>query len=661
MLTTAIPTNQKEFANWLYSSPCPDPHSYANCGDVAVTHYDISLRTDFTKQILHGSVYVTAKVINPTDCLFLDVKSLNIESVTDDRFGNDYKPLMLHWSITKTHAFGNCLAITIPEDKRYVGCEFFVLVKYATTPESESIQWLTPEQTAGKQYPYCYTQCEAILARTLLPCQDTPSNKTPFRITVSCPAPLVAVCSGNPVGQSCDQRVVEADGYTSYSFVQPNSVPTYLIALVVGKLESGPIGPRSTVYTEKELLDRAIYEFSEDTENYIRAGEEITNIKYKWGTYDMVVLPSAFPYGGMENPNLTFLSSSLLAGDRSLTNVVAHEIVHSWSGNLITNASWNDFWLNEGFTVYIERMVLGRVTNSVQFRHFEMLCGYNDLKKTINELKDKPGICKCNCSCFSVALANPTCSCFAGEFTKLVPNLNNVDPDDAFSKIPYEKGSLFLYFLETVVGGEEEMCKWLHSYFTEFTNKSLNTLEMKAHFLNHFSNTDLSSVDWETWLYAPGLPPLDPTLILDKTLSQNCTALAQDWLLRDGQTAHSDDLKNFRSEQIMFFLDEIINGTQGLSHETLDRMEFAYHFSSSPNVEICFRWLQLCLKSNYTNAIPQVAVFLSKHGRGLYVKPLYKLLNAVDHDAAVTIYKANRPYYHSVIRNAFDKLLEYSS
>lgn len=609
-----------------------DPHSYANFNDVIVTHYSINLRTDFPNKVFHGYVDVTAKVISDQSSeLFLDVKSLVVRRVTDYDNNDD----LISWATIESNINGTCLTIYVPHEKRSVGSEFTVRIEYSTTPESESIQWLEPSQTAGKIYPYCYTQCEAILARTLLPCQDTPAVKAPYTITVSCPEPLVAACSGISLN---NEPIVETNGYLSYSFNQPNPVPAYLIALVVGKLEQGRIGPRSSVYTEKELLDRAIYEFSEDTENYICACEEITGIKYKWGVYDMVVLPSAFPYGGMENPNLTFLSASLLAGDRSLTNVVAHEIVHSWSGNLITNASWSDFWLNEGFTVYIERMVLGKVAKSVQYRHFEILCGYNDLKKTLVALKDQP------------------------EFTKLVPNLDGINPDDAFSKIPYEKGSLFLFYLETLVGGEMSMQRWLNSYFCTFAGKSLNTNDMVKHFCNHFSTIEaIKTIDWNTWLHGAGLPPFDPTTVLDKTLSTNCTDLARSWLDNDGKTATCDGLKGFRSEQVMFFLDEIITGTvDGLHHDALDRMKSLYKLSESPNVEINFRWLQLCLKSKYLDVIPQAADFLSKHGRGLYVKPLYKALNGVDHKVAVEIYNKNRPYYHSVIRSVFDKDLEYN-
>jgi len=594
-----------------------DPHSYANFNQVEITHYDINLKTDFKRKIFYGYVDISAKIIdNNTEYLCLDVRSLAVERVSTNNKSTS-------WIIPETSNMGSCLSIIIPDQFRNTDSGFTVRIQYSTTSESGAIQWLEPHQTAGKIHPYCYTQCEAILARSLLPCFDTPSVKVPYTISVSCPSPLMAVCSGILINTETN------DDYVSYSYSQTNPIPSYLIAIVVGKLEKGAIGPRSSVYAEKELLDRSVYEFSGDTENYLRAGEEITGVPYDWGVYDMLVLPSTFPYGGMENPNLTFISASMLAGDRSLNRVVAHEITHSWFGNYVTNNRWNNFWLNEGFTVYVERMIIRKVTNSIQHRHFEMLLGYNDLKKTINNLGDNH------------------------EFTKLCPNLNGIDPDDAFSKIPYEKGSLFLFYLETKVGGEEKMQKWLNSYVKTFRNESINTDQMKQHFIDHFGNID---VDWDTWLYAPGLPPFDPTTILDDTLTKKCIQLALDWIRSNG-TIENDCFGDFNARQKMFFLDEIINNNSKLNQQSLVRMDSLYDLSKSSNVEIQFRWFQLCLKNNYLDVIPQIDQFLSKHGRGLYVKPLYKLLHEVDHSIAVNIYQKNRPYYHSVIRSVFDQLL----
>jgi len=425
--------------------------------------------------------------------------------------------------------------------------------------------------------------------------------------------------------------VFEDDGYLTYGYKQSNPIPAYLIAIVCGSIVKAQVGPRSSVWAEKPLIDACVHEFSQDTEKYIQAGEKVTGVSYDWGTYDMVVLPGAFPYGGMENPNLTFLSSSLLAGDRSLTNVVAHEITHSWSGNYVTNSSWSDFWLNEGFTVYIERMIMGEV-NGEQYRYFEILCGYNDLIKTTKDL-----------------MADHS------EYTKLLPNLTGVDPDDAFSKIPYEKGSLFLLYLEKIVGGDKAMRSWLKTYFSDFRTRSVNTEEMKQHFLAFFSKSvdgnKLKTIDWEHWLKGTGMPNFDPNKVVDRSMVLVCETLSKKWIEEEGKTCTSADISSFLSKQTMYFLDLLITSEKKLSDAGLGRLDELYKLSHSKNVEINFRYLMLSLKTGFRGALPVAASFLSRHGRGLYAKPLYRKLKEVDHGFAKEVYNNNKTFYHSVIQN----------
>jgi len=311
---------------------------------------------------------------------------------------------------------------------------------------------------------------------------------------------------------------------------------------------------------------------------------------------------------------------------------VAHEVTHSWAGNYVTNANWSDFWLNEGFTVYIERLILGEVKKSEQYRHFEILGGYNDLIKTVADLGENH------------------------EFTKLCPDLTGIDPDDAFSKIPYEKGSLFLLYLEQVVGGASAMKGWLKTYFTDFRTTSVVTKQMKEHFLAHFaekvSSDKLKGIDWDTWLNKPGLPKFTPASVCDRTLVADCEKLAEKWSEKggSGKDATSNDLKSFQSRQIMFFLDLLLTASSAPSTSVVDHLDSTYGLSKSNNVEINFRFLMLALKANHTSVFPSVADFLSRHGRGLYVKPLYKALKAVDAKYAAKVYAANKKFYHAVIR-----------
>lgn len=608
-----------------------DVHSHANYEEVKAVHYDIHIAADFKAKVFRGHVDVKCEAVKQGSAqLVLDINTLVVEKV--ELVGGAALPFEVAAPI---HAhLGQALKVNIST----VTAETFVVrVTYATTPESAGIQWFEPEQTQGKVHPYCYTQCEAILARTLLPCQDTPAVKCPYSISVTLPAPLVAACSGTLA--EGENPTKAANGDLTYRYVQKLPIPTYLIAIVAGDLKKAAIGPRSSVWTEGEWLERAVYEFSDDTELFIQAGEKLTGIPYTWGLYDVVVLPSAFPFGGMENPQLTFLSSSLLAGDRSLTNVVAHEIAHSWAGNWVSNSNWNDFWLNEGFCVYLERLILGEVFKTQEYRFFEMSIGYQDLKKTVADIGP------------------------AHEYTKLRPDLTGVDPDDAFSKVPYEKGSLFLFYLETQVGGSAAMLEWLHQYYTKFEGKSINTEIFKEEFINFFTAKggdaakNLANIDWEEWLYKPGLPTFDPTTALANSFGAACAALADKWIHHAGEGTTPDDLKAFRSKQVMYFLDLVFAATP-LSHELIEKLNNTYGLMASGNVEIAYRFFMTSLKSGVKTVFDSVADFLSKHGRGLYVRPLYRALAELDREYAYSVFKQNRSRYHGIIRNAFDKYFE---
>ena len=358
------------------SSPLgPDPHSYSNFPDASVTHLSLHLSVDFHRRILHGYTDHTVQIHKETDNVRMDFRGCSVEQVFSVKEGKETK---ISFTVPQEHpTLGHCLQVAIPKEYQAAGSKLVVRVYSSTTDASGGIQWFEPCQTLGKKYPFMYSQFEAILARTMIPCQDTPSVKAPYDIRVTVAAPLVAACSGALIERTEKSLLVfpneNPTKFFTYHFQQKVPIPAYLIALAVGALERGQIGPRSYVWCEKEILQAAIDEYAE-TEKYLKAGEEICGIPYSWGTYDLLMLPGAFPYGGMENPNLTFLNSCLITGDRSLCDVVAHEITHSWAGNLITNSNWNDFFLNEGFTMYIERLILG-VCSGEEYRHFCLASG----------------------------------------------------------------------------------------------------------------------------------------------------------------------------------------------------------------------------------------------------------------------------------------------
>jgi leukotriene-A4 hydrolase len=612
-----------------------DPHSYANYHEALVTFIDIDLTIDFDRKILYGSTELTATVKHDNiGFLLLDTRGLSVENVIDSETNEK-----LLWTMPRHHKdLGVCLQIPIPKNKQHKDAVFKARVFYNTSCLSGGIQFFDPEQTRGKKYPMVYTQFEAILARTMLPCQDTPAVKAPYSIKVTVEDPLVAACSAIPVGEPVH---FEKHGrkFIRYEFLQKIPIPAYLIALVAGALKRDKIGPRSNVYCEEELLQAAKHEFV-DTETYLKAGEKICGFPYVWNTYDILLLPGAFPYGGMENPNLTFISSSLITGDRSLMSVVAHEITHSWAGNLVTNANWKDFWLNEGFTMYIERLILGEVYGE-DYRHFHAMLGYGELVKTCSDLADIP------------------------EYTKLQPNLEGVDPDDAFSRIPYEKGFLLLLYFESLVGGKDKMIEWIQIYFKDFAYKSVTTEEMKKHFMNHFGASVKQDWDaiWDHWLNGVGLPNWNPTSYLDQKLNQKCDALTAIWKEKNGEGATSNDL-NWDANQTMVVLDNLLNNAVPMKHDILQKMDDLYHLSTSNNVEVAFRWFMLNLRSNKIDIMPQLEQFLSQHGRGVYVKPLYKQLiemgkqGTIPAEKPAQLFNKNRAYYHSVIHNYVQPMLK---
>ena len=619
------------------SSPLgPDPHSYANFSEAYVTHLSLHFSVDFHRRILHGYTDHTVQIHKETDHFRMDFRGCSVEQVFLVKEGKEAKT---SYTVPLEHpTLGHCLQVAIPKEYQAVGSKFVVRVYSSTTDASGGIQLFEPCQTLGKKYPFMYSQFEAILARTMIPCQDTPSVKAPYDIKVTVAAPLVAACSGALVERTEQSLLVfpneNQTKFFTYHFQQKVPIPAYLIALAVGALERGQIGPRSYVWCEKEILQAAIEEYAE-TEKYLKAGEEICGIPYSWGTYDLLMLPGAFPYGGMENPNLTFLNSCLITGDRSLCGVVAHEITHSWAGNLVTNSNWNDFFLNEGFTKYIERLILG-VCSGEEHRHFCLASGYEILQKTCQEMKDE------------------------AEFTILHQNLVGIDPDVAFSRIPYEKGCLLLFHLEVLVGGKDKMIDWLRSYFKTFFQKSLDYKQMMDHFNGHFPDV---KVDWEMWMQGKGLPIWDPIPHFKEGISQKVQALANVWLKEGGKGAIGEDLK-WGAEKTMLFLDHIINSGQILSAETVEKMEETYKLSASNNVEISFRWLLICLESHYLNIMSAVESFLARNGRGVYVKPIYKKLVALSSKNVITkskareIYEANKPFYHFVIKFYVEGLLK---
>ena len=587
-----------------------DPCSFSNAREAAVTSVHLRLTVDFEARRLHGAVELRVERREPSAAvLMLDTRDLDITAARRQEDG-----AALQWTLEKerTHrAYGTPLRVQLPPADAE---PLTVVVEYATRPESTALAWLEPAQTAGKKEPYVYSHCEAIHCRSMAPLQDTPAVKTPFTAELTVPARLTALMSGLREG-----REELADGTARCRFRQPVPVPSYLITLAVGNLESRPLGPRSSVWSEPEVVDKAANEFV-DTEKMLKAAEEICG-PYIWGVYDLLVLPPSFPFGGTENPCLTFITPTVIAGDRSLVDVVAHEIAHSWTGNLVTNRSWEHFWLNEGFTMFLERKILARL-HGEPARHFSAAGGWKCLRETIRTRgADDPLTC-------------------------LSPRLTDVDPDDAFSTVPYEKGHPFLWYLEQLAGGDNAFDPFLRAYVEKFRLKSIDSSDFRS-FLEGYAPTAgaFDKVDWEAWLHTPGMPPVEPKF--DSQLADVCSALTKRWLDWDCSNPcpfTSEDLTALTSGQVVELLAQLLEAPP-LPVTKLEKMQELYDLDSRANSEIRFRWLRVGLAARWEHQLQPALEFVTEQGRMKFIRPIYRDLYSWEEarSKAIATYERNKP------------------
>ncbi|QQP32378.1 Leukotriene A4 hydrolaselike [Caligus rogercresseyi] len=554
-----------------------DPSSYSRPDEVKVLDTFLQLLVNFESHVLEGSATLSLeKVLPGASILCLDSRNLSITSVSSLIDGS---PL----------AFNTTRNLTS-----------------RGKPKSFKIQI----QTAGKTHPYMFSQCQAIHARSMMPCQDTPSIKSTYSAEITAPTELTVLMSA----VRGEEKLVSRKGreLKVTSFLQKIPIQSYLVAIVAGRLESRELGPRSKVWAEAEYVERAAADF-EDTETMIATAEEICG-PYIWGVYDVLVLPPSFPFGGMENPCLTFVTPTLLTGDKSLTDVIAHEIAHSWSGNLVTNSNFEHFWLNEGFTMFIERKIKGRIEKSEPLRHFEGIGGWKRLAYGIEVL----------------GADNP--------LTDLVPDLSGVDPDDAFSVVPYEKGFVLLWYLEERVGGPSVFDPFLKGYIQHFKFQSIDSSTFKNYFMEHFPQLE-GSISWDEWFHKPGMPIYKPNY--DTSLSKACEALKDKVLSGDISTEYS----SLTVGQKIEFLHLLMEEKSGLPLDILEKMKSAYGLGTITNSEIKFLWIRLGLKSQWREAVGMAVSMLKEQGRMKFTRPLYRDLYAWEEtrDLALKTFQADRP------------------
>jgi leukotriene-A4 hydrolase len=609
-----------------------DFHSYANPAAVRVRHLDLDWDVLFDQKILKGTVVLTIDRISPTEPLILDTRDLHIEKVETSLDGVKYSPTTFSLGASDK-ILGAALTIPLPAKANRVR------IHYSTAPEASGLQWLEPTQTAGKKDPFVFTQSEAIHARSWIPLQDTPQVRVTYTARVRTPRQLLAVMSAENLSGAA------RDG--DYSFRMRQPIPSYLIALAVGDLRFKALGRRTGVYAEPPVIDLAAKELS-DTEKMVVATERLYG-PYRWGRYDILVLPPSFPYGGMENPRLTFATPTILAGDKSLVSLVAHELAHSWSGNLVTNATWRDFWLNEGFTVYLERRILEAVYGHER-EEMEAALGLRDLNEDIATLDDPDEI--------------------------LHIDLKGRDPDEGSTDIPYEKGALFLRHLEQTFG-RARFDRFLQSYFNHFAFQSITTEQFVAYLKQNLTRKYpalAARVPVDEWINKPGLPASAPKP--SSPAFARVEEQAQHWLRREVAAEKLPTAKWTTQEWLHFLTfvqDEVStgSGSDRVSNPTvrvgvssaarMEELDQAFHLTRSGNSEIAFQWLLMSIRNRYEPAYPRLEEFLLTIGRRKFIKPLYEELAKTPEgkERALRIYARARPTYHPIAVTSIDDVLKW--
>lgn len=549
----------------------PELHSFSNTHKIHTTHLNWDAAIDFDRKQVSGIATWTFRNDSNARYIHFDTYDLTIKKVKVS--GKEVQ----YFLTPAMKEYGSGLSIPVSPSDTILSIEYF------TGPQATALQWLQPSQTSGKKMPYMFTQCESIHARSLLPCQDLPSNRITYEAKLQVPKGMLAVMSAKNPKEKNEEGI--------YQFTMEIPVPTYLIAIASGDIVYKAIDERCGVYAEPEMLERAWKELS-DIPGMMRAAEKLGG-PYRWGQYDVLIAPPSFPIGGMENPRLTFATPTIIAGDKSLVSLIAHEMAHSWSGNLVTNARWNDLWLNEGFTTYFERRIMEAIAGK---SYTEMLweLGYQDMQSDLDAMG------------------------MQGEDTRLKVNLNKRNPGDAFSNIPYEKGAIFLRMLEENTG-RAQFDHFMNSYFNARAFQPTTTeqcLQFMDSILFQGDTIRRNKLMVRQWIYEPGLPANCPKInperfeAVDKQREKYETIGKADELKTEDWTTHEwlQFLRKLKRPQTL---------------ERMKALDDHFSLSLSSNSEIADEWFKLSISSNYKEAYDEMASFLSQVGRKKFLEPLY--------------------------------------
>ena len=601
-------------------TPDRDVHSAARPDEVVVTHMSLRFALDFEAKVLRGEVTHRIDRHDPEAPLRLDTRGIDIHAVSVSTDGAAFTQAPFEAGESDP-LLGSALSIPLSDGVTHVR------IAYQTRPEASGLQWLAPSQTAGGKHPFLYSQAQAIHARSFVPCQDTPGVRVTLDAVVDVPAPLVALMAAEKIEAPAQVDPPPPSGWRRYAFRMNQPIPSYLVALAAGDLEFHTFSERTGVWAEPATLAKAAHEFA-DMEKMVSTTETLYG-PYRWERFDVLVLPPAFPFGGMENPRLTFATPTILAGDRSLVALIAHELAHSWSGNLVTNSTWESIWLNEGFTVYIERRIVEALYGERR-AHMEGVLGYQDLTASIEEMDD------------------------ADEHLAL--DLAGRDPDDGLTDVAYEKGALLLRQLELTYG-RPVFDPFLRRWFDEHAFTSVRSEEferfVQAHLIDAAKPLPGRTVpDLNAWIHGPGVPE-------GTTLPQSDAFATIDEVVIEFEGGRLDaaalPVKTWTAHEWLHFLRHL---SPELPPSRLAELDKAHGLTRSTNYEILAEWLEVSVRGGYRVTDERLEQFLVEVGRRKFLVPLYRVLLESKRKAdAQRIYAKARDGYHAISRTTLDELV----